>query len=113
MKVINVSKNITLAEDAAVARTMLQNTEGLLNATAPRAMLLRTRWGIHTFEMRFPIDVVITDATSIVRKIRRGLPPNRFFFWNPKYRRVLELPEGAIEKSGTEVGDMLAFPEEQ
>ena len=71
--------------------------KGLLGSK-PEMVLLRTRFGIHTFGMRYPIDVVIVDKNCIVQKTRESLLPNRFFFWNPRYFFVLELPKGTIKK---------------
>lgn len=52
--------------------------------------------GVHTFGMKFPIDVVVLDEGGVVRAIKRDIKPNRCFFWNPKHRRVLELPTGCL-----------------
>ncbi len=113
MKVLNTSKNIILVEGVSVAKTIFENAEGLLNVLSPHAMLLRTRWGIHTFGMHFPIDVVITDDAYGVRNIKRGLLPNRLFFWNPRFCNVFEFPEDTVQKSGTEIGDTLVLIEEK
>ena len=50
--------------------------------------------GVHTFGMKFPIDVVVLDRNNIVKKIKKDMRPGKFFFWNPKYKKVLELPVG-------------------
>ncbi|HSD98620.1 MAG TPA: DUF192 domain-containing protein [Patescibacteria group bacterium] len=71
--------------------------KGLLFSKKPKPILFQTRWGIHTFGMKYPIDVVIVDKKNIVQKIKQGLRPNRFFFWNPCFDKVLELPSGTIE----------------
>lgn len=59
--------------------------------------------GVHTFGMKYPIDVVVFDEWGVVQVVRKNMKPNEMFFWNPKYRRVIELPiESKIEK-----GDVL------
>lgn len=73
--------------------------KGLLGSQ-PQATLFYTRFGIHTFGMNYPIDVVILDNKAIVQKIKENLQPNRFFFWNPLYKTVLELPEDTVKKLG-------------
>ncbi|SRR5258706_9999789 len=55
-----------------------------------------TRFGIHTFFMKHPIDVVILDDDHVVQKVAHNLKPWRIFVWNPKWFRVLELPAGTI-----------------
>jgi uncharacterized protein len=61
-------------------------------------LYFETRWGIHTFFVKEPIDVLILDEENRVQVIKKGLKPWRLFFWNPKYRRVLELPHGRISQ---------------
>lgn len=58
---------------------------------------LETRWGIHTFFMKYPIDVFVLDDKDKVVKVKRNLKPWRVFFWNPRYYRVLETPVGKIK----------------
>jgi len=56
-------------------------------------LYFETRWGVHTFFVKESIDVLILDEENIIRAIKKGLKPRRIFFWNPKYRRVVELPK--------------------
>lgn len=81
------------------AKTPWEKAKGLLGNTKPYPMLLKTRWGIHTFGMRYPIDVVILDEKNNIVKLKQNLQPNRIFLWNPKYKIVLELPNGFISKN--------------
>ena len=113
MKLVNRNKNTVLAEHVSFLSGTLEKTRGLLSTHFPRAIFFKTRWGIHTIGMRFSIDVVVMDTKYRVRKIKCALVPNKFFFWNPRYYNVLELPEGTIKKSGTEIGDTLAWKEEK
>ena len=69
---------------------------------------LETRWGIHTFFVRKSIDVVIADDNFIVRKIVRNLKPWRILFWNPKYKKVLELPANYKKYSQIKIGDVIS-----
>lgn len=83
----------------------LQTSRGLIGAKKPVAVYFRTRWGIHTFGMRFPIDVLILDNQLRVILLRHRLLPNRLFFWPPRYDLVIELPAGEIEKYRITPGD--------
>ncbi len=71
---------------------------GLLNAKKPYAIFFKTRFGIHTFGLKFAIDALILDKNNVVVKISENLKPNRIFLWHPKFDRVIELPAGEIEK---------------
>ncbi len=63
---------------------------------------------IHTFFMKFAIDVVYLDKTRRVRKTVRAVAPWRFSLCLPAHS-VLELPLGTIESTATEPGDQLEF----
>lgn len=92
--------------------TTLQKTIGLLGKKQPESVLFETRFGIHTFGMQFPIDVVILSDTYRVEKFHQGLMPNRIFVWNPRYRYVLELPSGKINALHIHLGDKLRLIEQ-
>lgn len=75
-----------------------EKSEGLLGNTKASPIFFKTRFGIHTFLMKFPIDIVVLDQNYKVVKIRQNLKPNRIFFWNPRFYNVLELPNGWLKK---------------
>ena len=107
MRILNRTQNIVLAEGAREAKTWREKARGLLGEREAHPILIRTRWGIHTVGMRFPIDVVIMDARHCVRVLRSNLKPGSFFFWNPRYMMVLELPLGMIRATKISLGDIL------
>ena len=76
----------------------IEKSEGLLGAKKPSPIFFKTHFGIHTFFMKFPIDVVILDSKGRVVAMKESLYPNRLFIWNPYYSGVLELPQGAVKK---------------
>jgi len=80
---------------------------GLIGVQKIEPVFFTTGWGIHTYGVLYPIDVVILDKNNRVVKIRKGLLPNRFFFWNPRHKTVVELPAGTIEKMGISVGSAM------
>lgn len=91
------------------AQTFFEKSKGLLGAEKPYPLFFQTRWGIHTFGMRFPIDVVILTNDNTIFAIKQNLQPNRFFFWNPFYRNVLELPVGTIQTERIKIGGKIHF----
>ncbi len=76
----------------------LEKSEGLLGAKKPSPIFFKTHFGIHTFFMKFPIDVVILDSKGRVVTIKESLFPNQLFLWNPIHSGVLELPQGVVKK---------------
>lgn len=82
----------------------IEQIKGLMFVNKAEPVLIKTRWGIHTFGLRFPIDVLILDKSNKVVKIKKDLKPNKIFLWNPKYDQVLELP---VEKRNIKIGEKI------
>ena len=109
MKLVNKTKNRIVVEEIGIAITFMQKSVGLLNDKEPASLFLKTRFGIHTAGMHFPIDCAILDADFKVVAIRENIQPSKFFFWNPKYKNVIELPAGTLARTETTLGDILAL----
>lgn len=77
---------------------------GLIGHKQAEPVLFYTRFGIHTLGLKFPIDVLVLGKDFTVVKLRKNLKPNSFFVWPVKYNKVLELPEGYIEKKRIKLG---------
>lgn len=105
----NQSNKVIKIYNIIQAKTLLQKTTGLLNTITPHPLYFQTRWGIHTFGMKYSIDVLILDDHFIVKKMKQNLTPNTIFLWNPKYKNVIELPEGTIKKKKINIGNKLSF----
>lgn len=67
--------------------------------------------GIHTFFMRFDIDVLFLDKHKRVVKTVERMRPWRMSL-RLRGRSVLELPAGVIAETGTERGDLLEVTEQ-
>jgi len=63
---------------------------------------------VHTFFMKFPIDLVYVDRKKRVKKVRHAVPPWRLSACLTAHS-VLELPAGTVEKTGTRPGDELVI----
>lgn len=109
MRLLNKTKHAVLAEDIRVAETLSEKAKGLLGKEKPEALYFRTRFGIHTFGMKFPIDCAVLDDSFAVRAVRTRMHSNGTFFWNPRFSHVIELPEGTLLHTGTAIGDILAL----
>lgn len=86
-----------------------QKAMGLLGSKVARTVYFKTRFGIHTFFMRYPIDLIVLDRQNKVRVLKQKVLPNRVVLWSPKFQSVLELPAGTIEKNGIKVGDTISL----
>jgi hypothetical protein len=89
------------------AKTGTEKIIGLIGKEKPYALLLETRFGIHTFGVKFPIDVVILDNNHVIKAMFEHMQPNRVFFWHPIYKLVMELPDETISKEKIKQGDKI------
>ena len=115
MIVRNAAHNTTLGEAIEVAATAAQRVRGLLGRDCledGQGLLFKNCASLHTFFMTFPIDIIYADRKGKVLKVAPGVKPFKFVAAPMRAFYAIELPEGAIERSGTRVGDMLAFDEE-
>jgi uncharacterized membrane protein (UPF0127 family) len=107
----NVTRGTVLGEAIDIADTSAKRTTGLLKHTELRAgegLWIVPCEGVHTFFMKFPLDLVYIDRKNVVRKVVRDVRPWRVSLCLTAHS-VVELPVGAIEGSGTGRGDELAF----
>ena len=114
VRVLNATKGSVLGDAVEVADTSLTRMKGLLGKTRLEVgggMLIFPSQAVHTIAMRFPIDVVFIDRNWRVLHVQPALVPNRISGLHWKARCVLELPLGAIEQTGTGVGDELLIEE--
>lgn len=109
-RVVNQTRNQVLAEQCELARTFWTRLKGLMGRRelgAGAGLLIYPEWSVHTFFMRFPIDVLFVDTDNRVMGVQAAMPPNRPFAgaWGARY--VVELPAGILAQTGTTVGDQL------
>ena len=70
-------------------------------------LLIRPSNGVHTFWMRFSIDVLLLDREHRVLSAYGNLRPFRVTRINWKASSALELPAGTIAATYTQLGDSL------
>lgn len=102
---------MTLAERAEVADTSRKRRTGLLKhdrLPPGEGLWIAPCEAVHTFGMRFPIDVVFLTRRRKVLKLRKHMIARRISF-HLLAHSVLELPSGTLEATGTQNGDQLAF----
>jgi len=109
MLIRNETRNSVLADAAEVADTSATRRHGLLgrdNLPNGQALWIVPCESVHTWGMRFPIDVLYLDRKKRVRKLRKAMVPWRVSMCLLAHS-VLELPAGVIEQTGTQTGDQL------
>jgi uncharacterized membrane protein (UPF0127 family) len=105
----NETRGVVLARTADVADTSAKRRTGLLKHTRLEpgdGLWIVPCESVHTFFMKFPIDLVYLDKKRKVRKLRHSVPAWRMSACLLAHS-VLELPAGTLEQTGTAVGDEL------
>ena len=98
-----------VCERCTVARTPLTRMRGLLGRRGLRGgegLLLQPAGSVHTFFMRFPIDVVFLDAERRILRIAPNVRPWRAA-GAKKAKSVLELAAGEAARIGMTAGSIL------
>lgn len=112
VQIFNVTKGVVIAQQARVGTSLGQRLKGLLgkaNLLPDGALILNPCSSIHTFFMRFTIDVLFLDKQMRIIKIIQNMPAYRFspIVWGSQM--TIELPAGKIAQSSTQIGDLLEF----
>ncbi len=108
MKAVNLNNHRELAANLVATRNMFGRIKGLLGKDSlppGEALLIKPCNGIHTFGMRFPIDVIFLDRENHVVAVSENLRPNHVSPLHFRARSVIELPAGTIEATATAIGD--------
>jgi len=71
--------------------------------------LFRKTGSLHSFFMRFDLDVLYLDREDRVVKVVRGLRPWRLSLGGSGARHAVEAPAGEMKLDGVVVGDMVEF----
>lgn len=111
MKVMNTTRQTVLATNLKVADTGRARNKGLLGRNGlseGEGLWIIPCEAVHTFGMKFPIDLVYLDSKLSVRKVKSAVPATRISVCLSA-RSVIELPAGVIHATGTRIGDMIEF----
>jgi uncharacterized membrane protein (UPF0127 family) len=105
----NLTKATTVASSVAVPSTSAERRRGLLKHDGlqpDEGLWIVPCEAVHTFGMRFAIDILFLSSKRTVLKACPAVPRNRIRFCLPA-ESVLELATGTIERTGTCRGDLL------
>ena len=115
LKLVNSSKNLEIAASVRVAAGFFERAKGLLGKSGlERGTALWIQGSrlvgcnsVHTWFMRFAIDVVFVDKRMVVKRVYRDLGPWRMTL--PAYGAVsvFELPAGTLKEKPVDIGDQL------
>lgn len=111
MRVTNLTRGTLLATCLEVADSGPKRNKGLLGRTglpSGGGLWIVPCESVHTFFMKFPIDLVYLDRKNTIRKISENVKPWRISVCLSAHS-ILELPVGIIRSSKSQPGDRLEF----
>lgn len=106
----NVTRDAVLGRRIREARSFFTRGRGLMLAPGldeGEGLLIDPCSSIHTFFMRFPIDVLYVDRSGTIVRADGVMKPWRIGPVFTGSRWVVELPPGTIDATGTQKGDKL------
>jgi uncharacterized membrane protein (UPF0127 family) len=110
----NLTRATELASKLEVAGSGPKRSKGLLGRKGlgpGEGMWIIPCESVHTFFMKFPLDLIYLDRKYRVRKARANVPAWRLSACLSAHS-VLELPAGTILRTQTEPGDVLEIVEQ-
>jgi len=111
LRVRNRTRDREIADRADIADTSAKRRAGLLKRTSldpGEGLWIAPCEAVHTFGMKFAIDVIFLNKKKKILKVRGRMPKWRISA-SPLAYSVLELPAGTCERTGTVAGDELEF----
>ncbi|HTQ53722.1 MAG TPA: DUF192 domain-containing protein [Bryobacteraceae bacterium] len=110
----NQTRNTVLADAADVADTSEKRRTGLLKHTGlepGQGLWIVPCESVHSFFMKFAIDLVYLDRQKKVKRVRHRMVPWRMSACLTAHS-ILELPAGVVAATGTQKGDQLEIVEQ-
>jgi hypothetical protein len=110
-KIVNLTRQTILADRVEVADRAAKRNKGLLGRDgleSGEGLWIVPCEAVHTFGMRFPIDLVYVDRAKRVRKVWSSVPPWRLSACLSAHS-VVELASGTVRETQTKAGDKLEF----
>lgn len=111
LRVINLDRQAEIGNLVEVADTAARRNRGLLGRTGlepGQGLWIVPCEAVHTFGMKFAIDLVYLDRRRRVLKARSRVGPARISACL-RAHSILELPPGVILATQTQPGDQLEF----
>lgn len=109
LRIRNLTRQTVLGDRVEIAASSAERRKGLLGRTGladGEGLWIVPCESVHTFFMRFPIDLVYLDRRGRIRKVRSNVRPWRLSACLTAHS-ILELPAGTIRATQTQPGDVV------
>lgn len=114
MKIYNSTQNNLITDDVKVAETFFTRSVGLLSkksVSSNEALVIKPCCSIHTFFMKFPIDVLFIGKNGNIIELYENVKPWRILPIHLASKYVLELCAGQISAKNIKKGDIIHIDE--
>ena len=112
VEVRNADRDTVLGAEVEVADDWWHRLRGLLGRPPLKqgeGLLISPCRSVHMYGMKFGLDVVFLSRDGCVVGLYEALAPNRLTRWHRDALHALEVPSGTVARSGTRLGDRLAW----
>jgi uncharacterized protein len=111
LRLVNAQTGVEIADAVAGAFESATRRRGLLGRDGMargEALIIAPTNAIHTFSMRFDIDVAFVRRDGRIVKLRSSMAPSRIAIAISAFA-VVETPAGTFAAASTSAGDTLAL----
>jgi len=110
----NTTKNKIIANDAELCGDIFSKSLGLMfSKKQTKALIFKFDEekiiALHMVFVFYPIDVLFLDKNKIAVDAKENFRPFTFYKSGKKAMYAIELPNGIIKKTNTEIGDKVGF----
>jgi uncharacterized membrane protein (UPF0127 family) len=112
MRIVNLTRGTLLGTRIELADNWWGRFRGFLGRERPRegqGILLAPCSAVHTYGMKFDLDLIFVGACGEVLAVAEQLEPGKTSGRVPGSRYVLEVPAGTIRATKTAVGDTFSW----
>lgn len=113
-KIISLTRNAVLADKYGLCDDLLSKSTGLMfSANRKQSLVFKFKnealISLHMIFVFYPIDVLFLNKNKVVVDKKENFKPFAFCKSRKKAMYAIELPEGAIKKTKTVLGDKIKF----
>jgi uncharacterized protein len=112
MKLVQAGNGNIVAEEVMRAFTFFRRLKGLMfTKSLPSGCCLHIRpcRSVHTFFMKYTIDILYLDAQYNIIGVEANLKPGKLGAIFQNSVSVIELPEGTIQQNDLQIGQAVRF----
>ena len=112
MKLYNSTQNCLIADEVKIADNFISRTIGLISKKEilePEGLLIKPCCSIHTFFMKFDIDVLFVNRKNEIIALYENVKPWKILPIHLTSQYVVELPTGIISSKQIFKGNILKY----